>query len=349
MLGGMDSVVAQKSSGGSSKPTATGTVSTSPAGRSQPAITFATLALAVAQQDYTVEQIRRFPDAKGGIVSVRERVKVDADGSKAPPFELTFLGVEGELSGSATYTKWQQTYARYGDLFHKHGSFSVRDLLGIQQNYTLHEFGPVVRAGRPAVRTVVFPQTADKSIWVVDFDAVTLVPLCWTEFDSQFRLLAEVEAVNFVASIASAAVLPPPAAGTVQHAAFADAKTFLGDPPGVVEPPPVLASYGVSAIETRDDPLNGQQKLVVTYTDGVDDFLVVQVPGTADVFANLVPTDKGGRVATTGHTIARFRDSSMRVLLFWDDGVAFQVTGRGSLSRLDSVAKQLYLQALSTN
>lgn len=346
MLAWTDTLVAQKGGGGA--PQAKASAATPPPAPQQ-SVTFAALAQAVAQQDYSAVQIRRFTDANGQVVSVREQVKVDADGSNEPPFELSFLGVEGELPGSAVNAKWQQTYARYGALFHKHGSFSVRDLAGIQQNYTLHEFGPVVRAGRAAVRTVVFPQSIDKSIWVVDVDAATMVPLCWAEFDSQLRLLAEVEVVSFSDSIASAAVVPPAAAGTVQHPDFAAARTFLGDPPGVIELPPVLASYAEKSIETRDDPLNGQQKLITTYTDGVDEFLVVQVPGTTDVFANLLPPDKDGNSVSLGHTIARFRDASMRVLLFWEDGVSYQVTGRGSLSRLDGAARQIYLQALSTN
>lgn len=350
MLVGAVGVMAQAGSPDSaSTPTAKGVVAPTATATQPPPITFAAMSQAATQQDYTVVRVRRFPDDQGQVVSVREKVVVDADGAAPPWFDVTFLGVEGELPGSAIHTKWQQTYQRYGALFHKHGSFSVRDVASIQQNYALHEFGPVVCAGRPAVRTVVFPNTTDKSIWVVDVDRATLMPLCWAEFDFQFRLLAEVEAITFTDSIAVPAPAPGPGlTATVRHTTFASAKAMLGDPPGVVEPPSVLASYGRSAIETRDDPLNGQQKLVTTYTDGVDEFLVVQMPGTADLFANLLPPDKDGNPVSTGHTIARFQDASVRVLLFWDDGVSFQVTGRGSLLRLDGVAQQLYLQALST-
>lgn len=311
-------------------------------------VTFAGMAQAVSQVDYTVVQLRRFPEAQGQIVSVRERVVVDADGSDSPPFDLTYLGVEGELPGSPVDVRWQQTYARYGSLFHKHASFSVRDLGAIQQNYTLHDFGPVVRAGRQAIRTVVFPQAIDKSIWVVDVDAATMLPLCWAEFDFQFRLLAEVEAVNFTLGVVTP--ITPPVAGTsVQHPDYATAKASLVDPAGILETPGQLANYAISTIETRDDPLNGQQKLVTTYTDGLDQFMIVQMPGTTDVFASLAAVGKSGAASGPGHTIARFQDKSMRVLLFWEDGVSFQVAGRGSLTRLDDVAKHLYLQALSTN
>lgn len=349
LLGWTGAARAQQVSPGAGRSAKAAPQSSAAASTPSAAVTFAGMSQAAQQQDYTVVQLRRFPDGQGQVVTVREKLVVDATGAGAPAIDLTFLGVEGELPGSPVWTKWQQTYHRDGVMFHKHGSFSVRDLGSIQQNYTLHEFGSVVRANRTAVRTVVFPQASDKSIWVVDVDATTMVPLYWAEYDFQFQLLSEVEAVTFTDSV-PAQLLPGPApAGSVQHADFASAKTFLGDPPGIVDLPVALVNYGVTSIETRDDPLNGQQKLVTTYGDGVDEFVVVQVPGTTDVFASLVPPAKGKTGGSTGHTIARFHDASLRVLLFWDDGVSFQVAGRGSLTRLDSAAKQLYLQALSTH
>lgn len=325
------------------------TSATSGAVAQTPAVSFAAMAQAATQQPYTTVQLRRFPDGQGQVVSVREKLEVDAPGAGSATFELAFLGVEGELPGSPVWTRWQQTYLRDGALFHKHGSFGVRDLASIQQNYTLHQFGPVVRAGRAAVRIVVFPQTTDKSIWVVDVDQATMVPLYWAEFDFQLHYLSEVEVLTFADSVpAMAGGSTQVSAGTVQHPDFVSARSYLGDPAGLIDPPAALVSYGVRSIETRDDPLNGQQKLVTTYTDGVDQFVVVQVPGTSDVFATMQPPVKGATSSSQGHTIARFQDASLRVLLFWEDGVSFQVAGRGSLSRLDGVAKQLYLQALST-
>lgn len=308
-------------------------------------VSFVTMAQAVEQQDYTVEQLRRFIDPQGQVTTVREQVKVDANGTEVPPCLVTFLGVEGELPGSPLHTKWEQTYGRYGQLFHRHGSFGVRSLGKVQQNYGFYEIGTVVRAGRSAVRAVVFPVSTDKSIWIVDVDAATKVPLYWAEFDLQFRLLAEVEVVVFVDSVVMPAMASP--VPTVQHASFAAADSWLGSPAGLIEPQAALSDYAIGQIETRQDPLSGQQRLVVTFTDGVDQFLVSQVPATPDVFSGLLPKVRGG--AATGHTIARFQDASMRVLLFWEDGVSFQVAGRGSLTRLDEVAQHVYRQALSTN
>ena len=92
---------------------------------------------ALRSQDYTVEQLRRFRRPGGAVVTVRERLQVDANGTKDPLFELTFLGVEGEPAGSPLSLEWQQTYARYGSLFVRNGSFHVRDLPRASSNYTL--------------------------------------------------------------------------------------------------------------------------------------------------------------------------------------------------------------------
>ena len=78
------------------------------------------------------------------------------------------------------------------------------------------------------------------------------------------------------------------------------------------------------------------------YTDGIDQFFVTQTFGVSDLFASLPARKKPSR----SHTIARYRDPAMSVLLFWDDGVSFQVAGRGSLLRLDDFAQAIYTKAI---
>ncbi len=305
--------------------------------------TLAGMAQAVRTNDYTAVQLRRFRDAQGNVVTVRERVAVDANGTAHPDFVVTFLGVEGELPGSLLTLEWQRTYDRFGPLFFSHGTFRVRDLAAASANYTLHDFGGVVRANRSARRMVVFPGTLDKAIWVVDFDVQTQVPLYFAEFDVQMHLLAEVEAQTFVTSCGP---LPLTAASTgiTPLPDFSTARAFMGNPPQMVDPIVNVANdYQVDSVEVHVDPLNGRQKLVMTYTDGVDQFLLVQAPGTPDLFGGL-PSKLGG-----GNVVARFRDPAMSVLLFWESGVSFHVAGRGSLTRLDDLARALYVQALSTN
>ena len=306
-----------------------------------PVPTLASIGQALLIQDYTVEQFRRFRDELGNVVTVRERLEVDANGTAHPDFEITFLDVVGEPAGSALSVEWQQSYIRFGNLFFRHGSFQVRDLAKASVNYTLHDYGQVVRAGRMARRMVVFPASVDKAIWVVDIDSVTSVPLFIAEFDNSLQLRANIEALTFTPSVQ--AITPTQAAANVTPMTnYAGAEAFLGLPTGLVDPIVLVTpDYALERIEVHDDPINGRQKLVMSYSDGIDQYMVVQTLNSFDPFVGL-PSAVGGT-----HTIGRFRDPALSALVFWDDQVTFHVAGRGSLRRLDEVASRIYLQALS--
>lgn len=304
--------------------------------------TLRTMSSALRTQDYTAQQVRRFRSPEGGVVTVREQLEVKANGSTHPEFALTFLGVEGEPSGSPQMLEWQRVYSRFGSLFFTHGMFRVRDAAAAGANYTVHDFGPAVRAGRPARRLVVFPNSLDKAIWLVDVDVQTTIPLYFAEFDVQLHVLAEVEVQAFATTVAP--LLASATLGGTLVADFAAAHKLMGAPAQIVDPAVTAASdYRVDSVMVQVDPLNGRQKLQMTYTDGIDQFVVVQAPGTPDVFGGLPGRSAGG------HVIARFRDPAMSVLLFWESGVSFHVAGRGSLRRLDGVARDLYVQAVSSN
>jgi hypothetical protein len=308
---------------------------------SQGQVSFDLLFHAVMKQDYSAEQIRRFIDDQNNVVSVRESLEVAADGTQAPPFSINYVGVVGALPGSPADLEWRQTYLRFGRLFHEQGSFRVRDLDAVIANYSLHDFGGVVRAGRTAKRLVVFPQVLDKSIWVVDVDEVTCVPLYWAEFDANFRLLSEVETVSFWPAIQGGG--PQANSDRVKHKDVDDALATMGDPPGVVRPENLTtAEYELGSIQTEQDYLTGRPKLIFEFTDGVDQFYVVQAASTDDPLETLFPPG-----SDRGNTIARYRDPGMSVLLFWEGDVTFHVAGRGSLQRLDEFAREIYLQALA--
>tara|TARA_R110002072_G_scaffold264409_3_gene423136 strand:- start:4869 stop:5870 length:1002 start_codon:yes stop_codon:yes gene_type:complete len=320
----------------------TQTTATIKVGSSSSALpTLASIRQALLHQDYTVEQFRRFRDELGNVVTVREQLEVDANGTTRPDFAINFLAVEGEPAGSALSVKWQQAYQRFGNLFFRHGSFQVRDLIKASLNYTLHDFGQVVRAGRVARRMVVFPASVDKAIWVVDIDSITSVPLFIAEFDNGLQLRANIETLTFVPSVQT--ITPTIAAANVTPmTSYAGAETFLGSPAGLVNPNVMVTpDYALEMIEVHDDPINGRQKLVMSYSDGIDQYMVVQALNSINPFAGL-PSAVGG-----AHTIGRFRDPALSALVFWDDQVTFHIAGRGSLERLDDVASRIYLQALS--
>ena len=325
----------------------------------QPAVTAAHLSLQSIWQapqnlDYTAVQLRRFyslPTAVGGVANVttvREQLISDSNGTPSPAFVLSFLGVEGELPGSPLNLQWDNTYLKHARRFHETGSFRIRDLAHAQANYTLHSFVNVVRAGRSATRMVVYPGHLDKSIWVVDVDQQTSLPLYTAEFDRQFRILSEVEVVSLTLS----AQVPPPPPGPVtvrEYASFGAATQEFEDELGLVEPDLAnLPEYHLRKAIVREDLLNQRKTLQLTYTDGVDEFQLVQEMAPTNPFASLPSQNNApGSGVANPHTIARYSDHSMRVLLFWAGDVSFQVAGRGSLARLDEFARGVYGKALT--
>ncbi|MFM1873768.1 MAG: hypothetical protein RL398_3190 [Planctomycetota bacterium] len=300
-------------------------------------------------QDYTAVQLRRFytPSAVVGqpptVTTVRESLISDANGAGAPAYEVTFLGVEGELPGSVLNLQWANTYQKHGRRFHESGSFQIRDLAQAQANYAMHSFSNVVRAGRAATRVVIYPGRLDKSIWVVDIDQQTSLPLYSAEFDRQLRILSEVEVVALTLS----AQLPPsPPSQTIvqEFDNFAEAAQQFDGDLGLIDPDlPLMGEYQLRKALVREEPLNQRKTLQLTYTDGVDEFHLVQEMAPTDPFAGL-PSQSS--TTQSGHTIARYSDHSMRVLLFWAGDVSFQVAGRGSLVRLDEFAREVYSKAL---
>jgi hypothetical protein len=303
--------------------------------------TLQSMANAVHSQDYTAIQLRRFRDDRGVVTTVTEQLEVDANGTGSPDFRVSFLGVVGQLPGSPIHTAWQKAYSQVGPLFFTHGMFRVRNLAAALANYTTHDFGSVVRAGRSARRLVVFPNSVDKAIWLVDIDTQTNVLLYGAEFDVQLNLVAEVEVQNFLGSVTpwSAAL-----STSTPQASFTAADAFMGQPSGLVDPAlSIVNDYQSESILVRDDPMNGRQSLVMTFTDGIDQFVVTQTPSVADPFAGL-PSNVPG----SSH-VSRFRDKAMSVLAFWEGGVSFQVAGRGALVRLDGLAKSVLRQAIATN
>ena len=298
--------------------------------------TFSTLSDADRTTDRTLVQLRRFRQG-AGIITIREQLVVDSNGVDVQGHQLTFVGVEGELPGSPLHQKWQQTYPLFAEQFYQQGSFRVRDVALAQANYSLYDFGSSNRAGRPTRSTVVFPNSPDKSIWLVDVDTATGLVLYCVEFDANLTVLSEVEVLSLVpaAQQQSAGLAPT-------MSSFASAVAAMGNPSGMVEPvTTMVGDYALSRVEARVDPWNGLPKVVLTYSDGIDQFTISEKPGSLDPFAGLPGSEPG-----TG-TIGRYRDRAMSALVFWDDGVAFEVVGNGGLQRLDEVARALYAAALA--
>jgi len=320
------------------------TVTTSLTTASHPAL--AAMVQATCQQDYTIEQLRRFRSPKGKVTTVRELLEVNANGTLKPQFRLTMLSVIGEPPGSPVETEWRRNYARFGDTLFRHGSFHVRDLLKASANYTVHSFGAVTIANRSAQCLVVYPNYGGRAIWVVYVDAQAGIPLYVAEFDDNLRLFAEIEALNFSPVAPQLSAVPTQATSQITSQAVgsfhAAAAQFVTGGAKLVDPATsTMPSFSLGGVEVRTDSLNGRQKLLMSYTDGIDEFIVEQSPGSQDPFQGL-PSQAGG-----AHTIARFHDATLDAMVFFDDSVVFHVSGRGSLGGLDRVAQDILRQALA--
>ena len=320
-------------------------------------VTFALLAQAPTQGAYEQQQVRRFLDGSGALSSVQERLVVVGDGTMSPPFQLEFVAAVGVAPDSEAAAKWRSTYRKHASLFHEHGSFRVRDAAAAARNYTLHDFGNGVRAGRTTRRVVVYPRIDDKPIWLLELDVQTGRPLYSGQFDRQIRLLGELE-VQSVQPVTEVAAMPPdwnwrPRMTLVPHASPTDGIQSLqsGDQDGNLLVHPRLdqqvGEYALQRTHVAEDPLNGARSLVLTYTDGIDSFFVVQAPGAPSplqVFPNLIQPQ-----GTRTHTIAYHDDPAQRVYWFGQGYTTFTVAGSGALQRLDAVAKQIYRQAVARN
>ena len=320
-------------------------------------VTFQLLAQAPAQGAYQNQQVRRFLDDAGVLASVQERLVVVGNGSATPPFQLEFVGAVGVAPDSEAAAKWRNTYRKHASLFHEHGSFRVLDAAAAARNYTIHDFGTGSRAGRTTRRVVVYPRVDDKPIWLLELDAVSGRPLYAGEFDRSIRLLGELE-VQSVQEITEVAALPPewnwrPRMTLVPHATAADGIQSMqsGDQDDSLLVHPRLdqqvAEYAIHRTHVTEDPLNGARSLVLTYSDGIDSFFVVQAPGSPNplqVFPNLLQPQ-----GTRTHTIAYHDDPAQRVYWFGHGDTTFTIAGSGALQRLDAVAKQVYRQAVARN
>lgn len=313
-------------------------------------ITFQLLARSPYSQLYQVDQLRRFHDRQNQLVEVDESLTVDGNGDRTSPFRLQFRGVVGCALNAQQSQKWSNTYQRYGSLFYEYGSFRVHDADLAAQNYRLLTFGTVLRANRCCWRTVVYPRRLDKSVWLLDLDAETAVPLYVAEFDANGRLVSQVQVTRFATSQQVGRLGSNwewrPRMQITPIGATDDGQLPFTDDVHVVKPTTgtLMPDYRLLRSHIADDPFNGERSLVDTFSDGIDAFFVVQTPGRVDPFAS-APSARlpGGKLPAD--TIAYYDDPSLRVYQFHQHGVGFQIAGRGSLTRLDQLAKRIYVQA----
>ncbi len=317
-------------------------------------VTFPLLATAAQGLTWNATQIRRFRDETGAFVAVREMLTVSGNGSPRAPFKLTFLGVEGQQTTPQQMQRWSELYRRNASLLHEHGGFRVYDAAAAASNYQIFPFGSGMRAGRRVERVVVFPRRFDKAIWLLELDRATALVLYSAEFDPQARLVGDLETISLqtggqVGPLTTGWAWRPRMQQT-RHAtpmeALDEAIRRDAEAKSLVLPDlsAVVPDYAPIESHLSENLLNGSTSLVLTYSDGIDAFFVIQTPRQQDPFAGL-PANVVLPGRPQPHTIAYFDDPSLRVYLFHSGSVGFTVAGRGALSRLGEVARLVYRQA----
>ena len=313
-------------------------------------VTFDLLARAPFQWTYQADETRRFPDAAGNLVQVKEQLTVQGNGTESSPFQLRFVDLVGADAKSVPVQKWQGTYAANAGLLYMHGGFRVHDATAAARNYAIFDFGMARRANRDVRRVVVFPRRLDKAIWVVDLDVATGITLYAGEFDSTARLLGELE----VTALRIGSQVPPlgqgwnwsPRLALTDLSSFQQASGLIraGSPllPAIGS---IVPEYVLGRSHVAQNLLNLDQTLVFSYTDGVDEFFVSEAFGTPDPFAVSPMTIRSTSGQT--HTIAKYDDPGMRVYVFHENGVTYQIVGRGSLGRLQDVARRICRQVVT--
>jgi hypothetical protein len=107
----------------------------------------------------------------------------------------------------------------------------------------------------------------------------------------------------------------------------------------------IMSEYVVHKIQVTEDPLNGDQTLALGYTDGIDEFFVLEAIGGSDPFAGLPMASSPDGNHT--QVIASYSDPAMQVYVFHEGGITFQIVGRNSLARLREVARRICQQVVT--
>lgn len=321
-------------------------------------VTFQGIAQAPQIASHDSVRVRRFLDHNAQLVQVRERLTVQADGTSDPAFKLEFLDVvSGSSSAGNARTQWSEVYRKHAGLLHMHGGFRITDAALAQQNYQLFDFGAVQRLGRASRRVVVYPNAQDKGIWLVDLDVETGVVLYCGEYDSRLQLVAELETTSFTLNGAVIQLGPRnpgkpawswrPKMQISRFQDFAGAAAQFSVAPVQPSIGTIVGDYSQRLIQVTEDPVNGDRTLVLGYTDGVDEFFVLQTQSTDNPFLNN-PAVRNVN-ATDAHAIASYDDASMRAYIFHESGTTYWVVGSGSLERLRDVSMRVCRQAVTGN
>lgn len=303
-------------------------------------ISFDLLDQAMSRKSYRVTQIRRVLDRQTpGVqpttwIEVIERLSHLAATATTPEaFDLQFVGVPGlTMTPSQLQFRARQFQQVSGFLYHFQ-SFRVFDAMRASSNYKISFLGLSARIERPVYVLAIYSTLGQRSGWLVEADIETGYPLYCGEYDLTNRLVGELVVETFDPAYAGPLSLNQELPGTQRFADPVSALRSAGIAENAAPAPVVLpAGYSIGSAKTIIDPFSGAKRVVLIYSDGIDQIFVV------------IKKDQRASLAE-GHTVAYYRDAAGTTQCsFVDRGVEFLVVGRGFDQPLRDMVNRFYAQ-----
>ena len=292
--------------------------------------------------DYRIEQTRRVLDFAQGMqqwIETTERCRHQAMGTgHGERYDLELLTVGGQALSGPRQSLIQSTFRRQAAALYTYQSFRVLELDRAIANYGLLWLGMGRCSGRPVYHVAVYSRVGARSLWLLALDLETAYPLYAGEMSVDGQLVAELQVTSFVhgrdANLPGGEWWLQPTPGVQQYGTAAAAVQSLGLPRAIV-PEAAALPAGFAHHEARVviDPLSGEKRGTLVYSDGIDFLAVLQsAPRSAPVGA--------------GHALGVYHDSGMTQVLFRHADVEFLVIGRGAAQPVRRTAQALYAQAL---
>jgi hypothetical protein len=314
-------------------------------------ISFGTIASAQRSLSVDLRQIRTVFDggsqgSAGSWIGIKERLQVLGRTGRDPRFRLEFDGIVGKPLTEADLAARRDIYWSYAGYLFEHGGFRVNDAATADQNYLLFYLDSDTRLNRPIRRYAVMSRVFGRTSWLIDVDVATSYPLYTAEFNAAGQLVSALEVTDF-------RLLAPgkfdlvewwePLKVVQEFPTVGEALTSL---PSVFLPIPTAADlpagYSLTSQQVVRSDVNSRESLVLTYSDGIDEFFVVFTLNSPRPALPAVPLGEN----ETPYAIVLYQDLSVTQLLFHVDGLEAMVIGRASQFYLASLARNLLVRTV---
>ena len=297
---------------------------------------------AMVASDYELEQTRRVLDRADPRrlptwIKVRERVRHAAEtATHEERYELNMLGLENRSLSQFELQLRRARFASHAEFLFRYQSFRISDSVRAGENYAITFLGVSSRVEQPVYQIAVTSRVGARSAWYLEIETTTCYPLYRAEYDTLGHLVGEVEVTKYNPLFdGSSVVARPPSQGEKFFNTPIDAVASLNLPTkGVPGPGALPPGYAPHSAKVATDPLSGEKKAVLVYSDGIDQIFVT------------VAADPGS-FRPVGHTVAVHRDAvGVTQCMFVHAGVQYVVVGRGSDKPVRHVSHVLYSQAV---